>query len=209
MPKKTGIVFKHKAKHRKLVDVEWGTDNSFYFMPCTDNAQIGERIKTERDPEGRLVLSIDEVQAGCFPTAKISRHPSGYFHIKDTVGAGGRREKDGLIGPAFKDINGFFVFLVACPQAIDTLVETPAPHPTDVIVNLPEGIEPFTVQFALWDKTKTISIPVQNGQVLGNGAVTLEIDDLNFGLVIMLMAVGKPAPDTVVRWPARTCYIVM
>jgi hypothetical protein len=62
MPKKTGIVFRHKAKHRKLVDIEWGTDNSFYFMPCTDNAQIGERIKTERDPEGRLVLSIDEIQ---------------------------------------------------------------------------------------------------------------------------------------------------
>jgi hypothetical protein len=118
MNKKTGIVFKHKSKHRKLVDITWGADNSFYFMPCTDDAQIGERIKAERDSEGRVVINIDEVQTGCFPTKKISRHPSGYFHIKDTAGAGGRREKDGLIGLAFKDIDGFFVFLVACPQAI-------------------------------------------------------------------------------------------
>jgi hypothetical protein len=209
MSTKTGIVFKHKSKYRKLVDIEWGADNSFYFMPCTDNAEIGERIKTERDPEGRLVLSIDEVQVGCFPTTKISRHPSGYFHIKDTVGRGGRREKDGLKGLEFKDIDGFFVFLVACPQAIDALIETPNPDPTDVIVNLPEGIEPFTVQFALWDKTKNITIPVSNGQLLGNGAVTLAIDDLTFGLILMLFAVRKPAPETVVRWPARTCYIVM
>ena len=209
MSKKTGIAFKHKSKHRKLVDIGWGKDNSFYFMPCTDNAQIGERIKSERDPEGRLVLSIDEVQTGCFPTTKISRHPSGYFHIKDTAGAGGHREKDGLIGPAFKDIDGFFVFLVACPQSIETLVETPIPDPTDVIVNLPDGIEPFTIQFALWDKTKNVTIPVQPGQALGSSPLTLEIDDLDFGLVIMFLAVGKPTAETVVRWPARTCYIVM
>jgi hypothetical protein len=50
MPKKTGIVFNHKSKYRKLADIEWDADNSFYFMPCTDNAQIGERMKTERDP---------------------------------------------------------------------------------------------------------------------------------------------------------------
>jgi hypothetical protein len=209
MSKKTGIVFKHKSKHRKFVDIEWGTDNSFYFMPCTHSAQIGERIQTERDPEGRLALNIDEVQTGCFPTTKISRHPSGYFHIKDTMGAGGRREKDGLIGPAFKAIDGFFVFLVACPQSIETLVATPIPDPTDLIVNLPDGIEPFTIQFALWDKTKSVTIPVQPGQALGNSPVTLEIDSLDFGLVIMFLAVGQPTAETVVRWPARTCYIVM
>src|SRR5262249_12712095 len=138
MSKKTGIVFNHRSKHRKLVDISWGRDNSFYFMPCTADAQVGERIRAERDAEGRIVLSIDEVQTGCFPTRKISRHPSGYFHIKDTVGAGGRREQDGLIGPAFKDIDGFHVCLVACPQAIETLVETPSPDPSDVIVNLPD-----------------------------------------------------------------------
>lgn len=209
MNKKIGFVFNHKSKYRKLVDIGWGADNSFYFMPCTASAQIGDRIKSERDAEGRITLSIDEVQTGCFPTTKISRHPSGFFHIKDTVGRGGRREKDGLRGPAFKDIDGFFVFLVACPQAIDTLVETTTPDPTDVIANLPESIEPFTVQFALWDKTKNVTIPVKEGQALGEAPVTVEIDDHNFGLVIMLLGVGKPIRETLVRWPARTCYIVM
>lgn len=209
MSKKAGIVFLHKLKHRRLVDFEWGSDNSFYFMPCTDGAQVGERIKTDRDQGGGLLLSVNEIQTGCFPTTKISRHPSGYFHVKDTVGPGGRREQDGLVGPAFKDIDGYFVFLVVCPQAIDTLVEAQAPDPTDVVVSLPDEIEPFTVQFALWDKSKSVFIPVQNGQLLGNGAVRLAIDDQSFGLAIMLVAVGKSVAETVVRWPARTCYIVM
>ena len=207
MSKKTGIVFNHKSKYRKLVDIEWGKDNSFYFMPCTADAQIGERIKSERDSEGRLVLSVGEVQTGCFPTKKISRHPSGYHHTKDVPGPGGRREKDGLIGPAFKDIDGFFIFLVACPQPIDTLVELPAPDPTAVTVTVPEDSEPFTVQFAIWDKRK--ALPTNFGNVLGGGVVTLEIDDLNFGLVIMLKPVGKVTPETIVQWPARTCYLMM
>lgn len=116
---------------------------------------------------------------------EITRHPSGYFHIKDVVGRGGNREKDGLIGPAFKDINGFYVFLVACPQAIDTLVETAKPESTDIIANLPDTIEPFTVQFAVWNKKSTVKIPARTDEFLGNGVIAIGIDNLDFGLVML------------------------
>ncbi len=204
----TGIVFQQRAKFFKLVDIQWGKDNSFYFLPRQHDAEVGSRIKTELDGAARMVLHVGEVQQGCFPTKKISRHPSGYFHIKDVVGRGGQREKDGLVGPSFAAIDGFYVFLVACPQAIDTLVEVEKPEPTDVIAHLPDEIVPFTVQFAVWDKKKTVKIPNRPGELLGNGVIQLEIDDLDFGLVMMFIVVGKTSPEVVVPFPARTCYLV-
>ncbi|MCA8995015.1 MAG: hypothetical protein KDA88_23765, partial [Planctomycetaceae bacterium] len=139
MTKRSGIVFSYRGRQFKLVDIEWGADNSFYFMPRQHDAEVGQRICTEHRDDGRLVLNIDQVQSGCFPTRKISRHTSGYFHIKDVVGRGGNREKDGLIGPSFKEMGGFYTFLVICPQAIETLVCVDKPEPTHVIVQLPES----------------------------------------------------------------------
>lgn len=207
MNHRTGIVFDYQGSHYRLVDVEWGNDNSFYFLPHQHDAEVGQRIKTERDSVGRLVLHIDEIQAGCFPTKKISRHPSGYLHVKDVVGRGGNRERDGLIGPAFKDVQ-FFVFLVACPQAIDALVRIEKPEPTDIIVHLPAAIEPFTVQFAVWDKRQTVRVHTRPGELLGNGAITVQSDNLDYGLAIMLLNVAKTSPDISMRFPARTWYLI-
>lgn len=204
----TGIVFHFRSRYFKLVDIEWGKDNSFYFFPSQYKAEVGTRLKTEIDDVGRIVLSINEIQSGHFHTKKISRHPSGYFHIKDVVGPGGNREQDGLIGPAFKDTDGFYVFLVACPQAIDTLVEIEDPKPTDIIANLPDSIEPFTVQFAVKKKNVTVNIPTQSGEFLGNGVIGVNIDSLEYGLVIMFVRLGKTSPETIVTFPVRTCYIV-
>lgn len=204
----TRIVFHYRLKHFKLVDIQWGKDNSFYFMPHQHDSEVGTRLKTQWDKYGRLVLHIDEVQTDCFPTRKITRHPSGYFHIKDVVGRGGNREKDGLVGPSFKDGNGFYVFLVACPQAIDTLVELAKPEPTDIIANLTDSMEPFTVQFAVWEKKRAISMPTQTGEFLGNGVIALGIDNLDFGLVMMFVNIRKTVPGALVPFPVRTCYIV-
>lgn len=208
MNNKSGIAFGFRGKFFKLVDFEWGKDNSFYFMPRQHDAQIGERITTEKDENGQLYLQTTEVKTGCFPTKKISRHPSGYLHIKDTAGRGGNREKDGLIGPSFTQMDGFYTFLVICPQSIENLVEVERPEPTDVTVNLPDNIEPFTVQFAVWDKKRAVKIPMQEGAFLGNGVVTLQIDALDHGLVMMFVNVSKASPDVEVLFPVRTCYIV-
>ena len=203
----TGIVFDYRGKFYKLVDIEWGADNSFYFLPYRHDAEIGERLKTETDDAGTIRLSIDEIENGCFPTKKISRHPSGFFHLKDAVESGGKRERDGLIGPAFKDTD-FYVFIVACPQAIDTLVQLEEPNPTDIIVHLPESIEPFTLQFAVWDKKNKIKIPFEPSELLGNGAIAIGNDNQDYGLVIMLVNVRIISPRVNVRFPKRTCYIV-
>lgn len=204
---RTGIVFDYRGKYFKLVDIEWGPDNSFYFLPHKRDEEIGERLKTETDNIGTIRLSIDEIEKGCFPTKKISRHPSGYFHLKDVVGAGGKREKDGLTGPAFKDTN-FYVFIVACPQEIDTLVQIEKPNPTEIIIHLPESIEPFTLQFAVWDKKNKIRIPFSPSELLGNGAIVIGNENQNYDLVIMLVNVEKTSPKVDVRFPKRTCYIV-
>jgi hypothetical protein len=204
----TGIVFHFRSKYFQLVDIQWGKDNSFYFLPHQHDAEVGERVKTELDEAGRLVLHPNELQSGCFPTKKISRKQSGFFHIKDVVGAGGNREKDGLRGAAFKDMNGFFVILAVCPQAIDTLVEIEKPELTDIVMNLPDPVEPFTVQFAVWDKKRPPRILGQPGEYLGNRVVAIGIDNLEFGLIVMFVNVKNLAPETVVPFPVRTCYIV-
>jgi hypothetical protein len=203
---RTGIVFDYCGKYYKLVDIEWGSDNSFYFLPYRYEAEFGERLKTETDEHGRVILSLDEIEKGGFPTKKISRHPSGFFHLKNAIGSGGKREKDGLIGPAFKNTE-FYIFIVACPQAIDTLVQIEKPNSTDVIVHLPISIEPFTLQFAVWDKKNKIKIPFLPSELLGNGVIAIRNDNQDFGLVIMLVNVRKTSPEVVVRFPKRTCYI--
>ena len=208
MGNSTGIVFDFRSHYFKLVDIEWGKDNSFYFLPYQHEAEVGTRLKVEVDDTGQMLLGINEIQSGHFPTRKITRHPSGYFHLKDVVGSGGNREKDGLIGPAFKDTDGFYVFLVACPQAIETLVEVEKPELTDIIVHLPDTIEPFTVQFAVWNKKVKVKIPIQRGEFLGNGVIGVSIDSLEYGLLIMFPNLRKTKPETISQFPVRTCYIV-
>lgn len=208
MAKVFGIVFKYLSRHFKLVDIEWGTDNSFYFLPYRHEAEIGTRLKTRVDEFGRIILNVHEIETTNFPAKKISRHPSGFFHIKDVEGSGGNREKDGLRGPAFKETDGFYVFLVACPQSIEKLVEVQKPDLTDIIAELPDGIEPFTVQFAVWNKNVRVSMPLSPGKYLGNGAITVTNENLEYGMVIMFVNVENTTPEHEAEFPARTCYIV-
>ena len=88
---RTGIVFDYGGKYYKLVDIEWGSDNSFYFLPYRHEAEFGERLKTETDVQGKIILRLDKIEKDSFPTKKISRHPSGFFHLKDVTGSGGQR----------------------------------------------------------------------------------------------------------------------
>lgn len=203
-----GLVFHFRSKYYKLVDIEWGLDNSFYFLPQRHESEIRTRLKTEVDESGLIALDLDEIEGNHFPGRKISRHPSGYYHIKDVVGAGGLREKDGLTGPAFKDTGGFYVFLVACPQAIETLVEVDAPGTTDIIAKLPDEIEPFTVQFAVWDKAVNVKIPMTPGKYLGDGVIVVANESLKYGMIIMFVNVTNMTPDLPHPFPARTTYII-
>lgn len=206
MNNRTGISFAHRGRCFKLADIEWGKDNSFYILPHQHDEEVGERLVTETDSDGHLVLSIDEVKAGCFPVKKISRHTSGIYHIKDVSGKGGSREKDGLKGPSFKDADGFFTFLVICPQAIDTLVEVASPDPTHIKIDFTEPIAPFTVQIAVWDKNRQVTLRDPQGTFLGP-PISLSMDDYDHGLMFMFPKVIVP-PGTPARFPVRTCYII-
>ena len=203
-----GIVFQFRSRFFKLVDIEWGADNSFYFMPCSYESELGTRLKTRTDDLGRILLNINEIETGHFPTRKITRHPSGYYHLKDVTGSGGKREKDGLVGPAFKDTPGFYVFLTALPQSIETLVEVQQPQPTDIIANLPDIIEPFIVKFAVWNKNVKIEMPMPPGKYLRDGVIAIKTESLEFGMVIMFENIEKSSPDVTANFPVRTCYII-
>jgi hypothetical protein len=208
----TGLVFTFRSRYYKLLDVEWRTDtpdNSFYFLPRQHEDEVGNRIGMERDASGRLVLAIDTLNTGCFPMRKVSRHQSGVFHIKDTASRSrkGKREKDGLRGPAFQDI-AFWTILAVAPQAIETLLEVPGPLPTDVQIHLPATVTPFTVQFAVWDKRTPIPPFPSGGDLLG-GIITIDIANKTHGLTISVLPVVKTsAPETPSCFPARTFYIV-
>jgi len=208
MAKLSRLVFQYRSRYFKLVDIEWGDDNSFYFLPCQHEAEIGTRLKTEIDESGNLNLKLNEVETNRFPTRKISRHSSGYIHIKDVIGSKGKRETDGLIGPAFKDVAGFYVFLLVFPQKIDSLVETEMPSATDMLIELPNSIEPFSVQFAVFDKKAKIKIPMSPGEYLGDGVIQVTHNSQEYGMIVMLANVQKTKSELVLNFPARTCYIV-
>ena len=208
----TGVVFSYRSRYYKLLDVEWRTDspdNSFYFLPRQHEYEVGNCLGTDRDDNGHLVLAIDKVKTGCFPMRKISRHQSGLFHFKDTDSRSrdGKRKKDGLRGPAFRDIS-FWTIVVVAPQAVETLVEVPGPLPTDVQVHLPDPVPPSTVQFAVWDM-KTPFPPFPAGGDLLGGFITIEIHDKPRGLVISVLPVVKQSdPETPSCFPIRTFYLV-
>lgn len=200
-----GIVFQYRTKFYRLVDIEIDSDGSLFFLPRQHDSEVGRRLKVERDEKGQMILNVTEVEEGCFPTKKLSRHQSGYFHVKDVEGKGGRREVDGLEGVAFRDI-GFHVVLTICPQRIDTLVEIESPLATDVQVHLPDHIEPFTVQIAVWDgKAPVPKLPP--GEFMGDGAVTCAIDGQEFGLFLMFPFVKKTHAGPI-NFPVRTCCIM-
>jgi hypothetical protein len=206
----TGVVFSYRSRFYKLLDVEWRTDspdNSFYFLPCQHEYEVGNRISGEKDAKGNLILAIDTVKTGCFPVRKISRHESGIFHLKDKASRSrdGKREKDGLRGPAFQDV-AFWTIVAVAPQAIDTLVEIPSPQTTDVQIHLPETVSPFTIQFAVWDMKTAFPM----GDNLLGGVITVQIQNKPRGLVISVLPVVKTSsPETRPSgFPVRTFYLV-
>ena len=210
MDKQTlGFVFGYGGKHYRLLDLQFGSDNSFYFIPSQHEAEVGQHLEWHTDENGVVVFDPSKVISGGFPTRKISRHPSGYLHIKDVVGPGGNREKDGLKGPAFSGINGSHVILVAFPQRIDSLVEIGAPNPaTDLVVGLPDSIEPFTVQFAVWDKKTPPDKFVWPQPILGGGGVVMQSNEQPYGLIAGLFAIAVTGPAVTVPFPQRTVYLV-
>ncbi|MBK9928100.1 MAG: hypothetical protein IPP66_22750 [Anaerolineales bacterium] len=208
MNNSVGIIFSFQSHYYRLADIEWGADNSFYFLPSQHETEVGTRVKSYTEDSGRLVIKPNELEYGKFPTRKISRHQSGFYHIKDVTGSGGNREKDGLRGPAFRETSGFYVFLVACPQEINTMVKTEPDSNRDVIINLPDWIEPFSVQFAAHRKNVNIELKTRPGELLGDGVVQINNSNFEYGLIIFLLNVQKGKPDEVLRFPTKTFFLI-
>lgn len=202
------IIFSFQSNYYLLVNIEWGTDNSFYFLPAQHEAEVGTRVKSKIENSGELVIEPNELEYEKFPVRKISRHQSGFYHIKDVTGSGGNREKDGLRGPAFSETNGFYVFLVACPQEISTMVKAEPDLTRDVIIDLPEWIEPFSVQFAVHRKNVNVELRTRPGELLGDGVIQIANSNYEYGLVIFLLNVQKGKPDEVLHFPIKTFFLI-
>ncbi|MBZ0145791.1 MAG: hypothetical protein K8F56_19690 [Rhodocyclaceae bacterium] len=204
----TGITFHHVGRYFEFVDVEWGSDNSLYFMPKQVEAELGDRLVCSREGDSRFVWKVDEYRSTGFPRRKVSRHQSGYLHVKDVVGSGGRREKNGLRGQPFVELGGFYPIVVMAPQAITTLPEVAEPNPSHIVTHLGEGIEPFTVQFGLWDKHVNVDFMPEPGELLGNGLISIAPDDHKFGLVVAVVNLRLASQDIRPQFPLRTLIMV-
>ncbi len=189
-----GVLFSQQGLFYKFLVIEFGSDNSFYFLPCQHDAEVGKRIKAKNSEHGSIQFDPSEVVSGCFPMRKISRHPSGYFHIKDVVGPGGRREIDGLKGPSFEQIKSSFIFLVACPQQINTMIKVDIPSENDLVIYLPDEIEPFTVQFAVWNKKVLPHQFASPDEMLGDNVVVMISKEYSYGLLLGLVKDPKNKP---------------
>jgi hypothetical protein len=205
---KTGITFHYLDRYFEFVDIELGNDNSFYFLPKQHEIELGDRIITSLDGQGNIMLKVDEIRQSGFLRRKISRHPSGYYHIKNVVGKGGSRQQDGLRGLPFAQMGGFHAFLVLAPQEISTLPEVVSPDPSHVTTHLPDSVEPFTVQFAVRDKNCTVDLDFKAGELLGGGVISIVPEQHQFGLVIMLVNLGVIDASTKPQFPIRTFVIV-
>jgi hypothetical protein len=204
---KSGLTFKFKNRFFQLVEIEVGADNSFYFLPLQPEAQVGERIRTSNTQADQLHLMLDEIESGGFPVRKISRHPSGYYHSKDVRGSGGNRAKNGLRGARMDD-HKYYPFLVIGPQRIENLDEKKLAPTHHIIIELPNEIEPFTVQFAWCARDASIDVHFAPSELLGSGMVVVDHQNLRFRLCIALVNIRLSAGITQTEFPARTFYIV-
>jgi hypothetical protein len=198
------LVFEYRNRYFKLLNFIHSKDGSFYFTIYRHDNELTERIQTEETPTGGILLSVEEVVQGQFPAAKISRHRSGCVHVQSKKR---EIERKGIQSVPFDDI-AFQVILVVCPQEIDRLVEIDKPRQSDLVVHLPDCIEPFVVQFAVHDRRIQVKVPVAQDELLGGKAISVSAEGQSHGLVIMLVNVRKPSPETALNFPARTCYLV-
>lgn len=199
---KNRIIFEYRRRFHKLLNFYWGKDASFYFTIYRRDDEKCERVEVTRLPDGILKIDGTKILKDQFPAAKISRHSSGVIHVQD---AKGNREKDGIKSWSLAE-TGYKVILMVFPQTLDRLVEIKKPEPRDLVFHLADDQEekPFSLQIAVHKYGSRTNLPPN---LLGNGVITVEIDDIpSHELLIFSPFVKKSVPDS--TFPPRTVYLI-
>ena len=189
------IIFKYFGKFYKFMNYfPDKKDNSFYFHIYQG---VSQNIKIPNIPlekrENNIIDFNDFVETN-FKRNKLSFHESGYIHSTDNKG---NRFQNGIIGIPFDKIDNSLLILVLGPKRIDTLIETKKVNKkTDLLINLPLDIKPFTLNFEIYRKSKKNELDIAIPNLISESFVMTEYEGKEFGLRLYVQKVlGK------VYWP--------
>ena len=159
-------------------------DNSFYFHiyeECSKKLKIPVQERNDGLIDFRDFVDTD------FRRNKLSIHQSGYIHSTDE---NGKRFKDGVVGIPFTSIEKSLLILVLGPQKIETLVEIETTNlKTDILVELPKDLTPFTINFEIYRKTKISELDFAIPNLISGGFILTEYDSKEFGVRFYLQKV--------------------
>lgn len=162
-------------------------DNSFYFHiyeEASQNIKI-PNIPLEKREDNKIDFK-DFVETN-FKRNKLSFHKSGYIHSTDNEG---NRFQDGVVGIPFEKIDKSLLILVLGPKRIDTLIEIEKINKkTDLLIDLPSDINPFTLHFDVFRKSKIPELDISIPNLIYSGFVMTEYEGKEFGLRLYLQKV--------------------
>jgi hypothetical protein len=185
------IIFKHLDKFYKFMNYfPDKKDNSFYFHIYQE---VSQNIKIPNIPlENRenFIINFKDFVETNFKRNKLSFHESGYIHSTDNKG---NRFQDAVIGVPFDKIENSLLILVLGPKRIDTLIETEKINEkTDLLINLPLDIKPFTLNFEIYRKSKKNELDIAIPNLISGSFVMTEYEGKEFGLRLYVQKVlGK------------------
>ena len=190
----TRIIFEYRQNFYKFLNF-WvdkkESDSSFYFHFYDD---VNNKIKIPKTPiEQRDHSKIDfnDYVETDFKREHLSIHQSGLIHSKDKDG---NRLRDGIVGFSFDEIEISKLVLVCAPKEIQLLTPYHKSDKTkDLLIHLNDNIQPFTLHFEVFRKSKASELDISNPNLLFGGFIVLEIENKEFGLRIYGQYVlGKP-----------------
>jgi hypothetical protein len=139
-------------------------------------------------------IEFDRFTPSSFNHNKVTFHPSGFIHLTDTAG---KRLRDGVRGPAFKDMVLPYDLAAFVPCEPSRLPPVTSGHYVDLIFELPEPVTPLRVTISLVDP----SAPPPNAEqsIYGKPEV-LQFPHFHLLLAVALWTVQSLDP-TPVPWP--------
>ena len=193
------VILNYKGQLYKLLNFFVDKkDHSFYFHIYR---KLGE---TPMAPEGKSYQEIKKIDfkkwiPTDFPENKISFHESGFIASTDKNGG---RDRDGIKGIKFDQIENFQVILIIAPPDPTQLLKfSKSDTERDIVLNLSDSIEPFSLQFFIYKKNSTKKPHIPNQMDVFGRLICCEYGDKDYGLMLAGIKVSTAGNVQRITWP--------
>ncbi len=191
------VILKAGPTATKFLNILVGKDGSLYihmYRPIGTPWMAPPSALVEVPAGLAVPIHFDQFSPSPFKYNKVTFHPTGYIHLTDTAG---KRLRDGVRGPAFRDMRLPYDLASFAPCEPTRLPALTPGHYVDLIFALPAPIVPFYVTLSLVDPSA--SPPHAESSIYGQPQY------LSFPHFHLLIAVTvwtvKSLDPTPVPWP--------